>query len=195
MNACPHKLPGPAKSPNGRLLSKQEFQSKRQSGTALSIHAFLRQVSICRRMTQRVTMNPSAAVYTAFKIANPAKESPWSPSTRNVPDMSGAITAAATTPISKPKDQALLGKCASTPLSEKTVSLVVSRPARNSRCAAGVTNKDTSSDSTMDVTAVSAVMPLPPESGTNAIRRLPSHAIVGLSTALMTAQAMPCAWI
>ncbi|MGF6544530.1 hypothetical protein [Paraburkholderia youngii] len=55
-------------------------------------------------MTQRVTTNPSAAVYTAFRITNPAKESPADPSKRNVADMSAVITAAATTPITSPKD-------------------------------------------------------------------------------------------
>jgi len=52
-----------------------------------------------------------------------------------------------------------------------------------------VSNRDAGSDNTTDVMAISMMMPLSPESGTNAIGRLPSHVMAGLSTSLMTAEA------
>ena len=48
--------------------------------------------------------------------------------------------------------------------------------------AAGMTMRDTSGDSTLDVTAVSTIMLLSPSIGPNAMRWLPSQATAALST-------------
>jgi hypothetical protein len=61
-------------------------------------------------MTRRVTPNPSPAVYTAFRIVNPANEIPSDPSTRNVANTSGVMAAAANNSYSQPEGPSFAGQ-------------------------------------------------------------------------------------